>query len=192
MNRETQIDKYLTAFRLNLGPLTIAEREEVVREIGSHIRDSAQESNANVESVLARLGTPEALAEQYRDGLLITQASRSLSPVVLLRATLRLATHGASGALVFFVGTLGYAFGAGTVITALLKPLLPANTGLWVRDGHFASAGMLFPYPPYPAYDVLGMWYIPLALIVGSLTLLATTWIIRRSLRLSQRWRSRL
>jgi hypothetical protein len=36
------------------------------------------------------------------------------------------------------------------------------------------------------------MWYILLTLTLGSLTLLLTTWAIRRSLRLSQRWQSKL
>ena len=85
---------------MHLGPLTIAEREEIVREITAHIRDSAEESGASIEAVLARLGPAEELAKQYREGLLIRQASRSLSPLVLLRATLRLATKGLSGIVV--------------------------------------------------------------------------------------------
>jgi hypothetical protein len=47
MTPEMQIDSYLTALRLHLGPLTIAEREEIVREITAHIRDSAEEPRAD-------------------------------------------------------------------------------------------------------------------------------------------------
>ena len=189
---ERLYDEYLTSLRLHLGPLTIGEREEIVREIGAHIRDSAEESGAAVESVLARLGPAEALAAQYRDGLLIRNASRSISPLVLLRATLRLATKGVSGIFVFFAAVFGYCIGGGFVLTGLLKPILPANTGLWVLDGHLVSSGTLFPPPPPPAYEVLGMLYCPLALVLGSLTLLLTTFVIQRSLRLSQRVQSRL
>lgn len=192
MNPDMQIDSYLTALRLNLGPLTITEREEIVREIGAHVRDSAEQSLAPVETILLRLGPAETLAAQYRDGLLITQASRSRSPLVLLRAALRLATHGASGIVVFFLAVFGYAFGGGLVLTALIKPILPANTGLWVENGHMTSSGVLFPPPAPPQHEVLGMLYIPIALTVGSLILLATTWAIQNALRLSQRWRSRL
>jgi uncharacterized membrane protein len=192
MNTETQIDGYLTALRLNLGPLTLAEREEIVREINAHLRDSAEQSRATVETILHRLGPPEALAEQYRDGILITQASRSLSPLVLMRAALRLATKGASGIVVFFLAVFGYAFGGGLVLTALIKPILPANTGLWVENGQMTSSGVLFPAPAPPQHEVLGMLYIPIALTVGSLILLTTTWAIRNALRLSQSWRSRL
>lgn len=192
MTAEFQIDSYLTSLRLHLGPVTIAEREEIVREITAHIRDSAEQSAASIEAILARMGPAEALAAQYRDGLLISRASRSVSPVVLLRATLRLATKGVFGILVFFLGLFGYALGGGLVLTALIKPILPANTGMWVENGHLTSSGVLFPPPSPPAHEVLGMWYILFALTGGSLALLFTTWAIRRSLRLSQRWQSKL
>ena len=193
MTHEMQIESYLTALRSHLGPLTIAEREEIVLEIGAHIRDSAEQSGTAVSAILARLGTAEGLAAQYREGLLIRQASRSFSPLVLLRATLRLATKGVFGVLVFFLGIFGYAIGGGLVLTALVKPILPGNTGVWFDgNGHLMSSGVLFPPPGSSAHEVLGMWYIPLALIVGSLTLLTTTWAIRTSLSISQRWRAKL
>jgi len=193
MTHEMQIESYLTALRSHLGPLTIAEREEIVLEIGAHIRDSAEQSGTAVSAILARLGTAEGLAAQYREGLLIRQASRSFSPLVLLRAALRLATKGVFGVLVFFLGIFGYAIGGGLVLTALVKPILPGNTGVWFDgNGHLMSSGVLFPPPGSSAHEVLGMWYIPLALIVGSLTLLTTTWAIRTSLSISQRWRAKL
>jgi hypothetical protein len=111
----------------------------------------------------------KALASQYRDGMLIRRASQSVSPLVLLRATLRLATKGISGIVVFFLAVLGCAFGGAMILTALIKPVLPGNTGTWVRNGHILSSGVLFPPPPLPAHEVLGISYIPIALVVGSL-----------------------
>ena len=193
MTTELVIDSYLTSLRHHLGPLTIAEREEIVREIGAHVRDSAEESGSPVERVLARLGPPEDLAALYREGLLISAASRSFSPLVLLRAALRLATKGIFGVLVFFLGLFGYVIGANLVLTALVKPFLPEHTGVWFDgNGNFMSAGIQFPDPGSSAHEVLGLWFIPLALTVGSLSLLATTWSIRASLRISQQWRAKL
>jgi len=193
MTADVNVERYMTTLRLHLGPLTIGEREEIVREIGAHVRDSAEESGATVETVLAHLGPAEALAAQYRDGLLITQASRSFSPLVLLRGARRLATRGVFGILVFFVGLIGYAMGGGLVLTAFIKPILPAHTGVWFDgSGHFMSSGVLFPPPGSSAHEVLGMWFIPIALTVGSLTLLFTTWATRAALRVSQSWQSKL
>jgi len=192
MTVETQFDSYLTALRTHLGPLTIAEREEIVREIAAHVRDSAEESGASVETVLARLGPADELAAQYRDGLLIRQASRSISPLVLLRATLRLATKGFTGIVVFFCSVVGYSFGVGFVIVAFAKMFFPTHAGAWVQDGRLVAAGAFVYGYPTQAHEVLGMWIVPLGLILGSLILLFTTWAIRTSLRISQRWQSRL
>jgi uncharacterized membrane protein len=187
-----QIDTYLSSLRTHLGPMTLSERDEIVREITAHIRDSAEESGVSVETILARLGSAEELAAQYRDGVLIRQASRSISPVTLMRGALRLATKGVFGVLVFFVGMFGYAMGGGMVLSGMLKPIFPAHTGMWFRDGHMIAFGTQFPRIDPPAHEVLGMWYIPLMLTVGSLTLLATTFVIRTSLRVSQRWQAKL
>jgi len=186
-----QINTYLSSLRAHLGPMTLSERDEIVREITAHIRDSAEESGVSVETILARLGSAEELAAQYRDGVLIRQASRSISPVTLMRGALRLATKGVSGVLVFFVGMFGYIMGGGMVLSGMIKPIFPAHTGMWLRDGHMIAFGTQFPRVP-PAQEVLGVWYIPLMLTAGSLTLLATTFVIRTSLRVSQLWQTKL
>jgi uncharacterized membrane protein len=186
-----QIDTYLSSLRTHLGPMTLGERDEIVREISAHIRDSNEESGVSVGTILARLGSAEELAAQYSDGLLIRSASRSISPLKLMRGALRLATKGASGVIVFFVGMFGYLIGGGMVLSGMIKPIFPAHTGMWVRNGHMIAFGTQFPQAP-PAHEVLGMWYIPLMLTAGSLTLLATTFAIRTSLRISQSWQAKL
>lgn len=191
MIAERQMEAYLSLFRANLGPMTLNEREEILREIEAHVRDAQEEPGATLDNVLRQLGTPEQLAAQYRDGMLIRNASRSYSPVVLLRGALRLATRGLSGIVVFFAGIIGYAVGGGFVLSAMLKPIFPRNTGLWVHDGHLVSSGTLFP-PPTGAHEVLGNWYIVVSLILGSLMLLGTMYLIRATLRLSKSARMRL
>jgi uncharacterized membrane protein len=192
MTPEMQIDSYLTALRLHLGPLTIAEREEIVREITAHIRDSAEEPGASFESVLARLGPADKLAAQYRDGLLIRQASRSFSPFVLLRGALRLATKGLAGVFVFSCAVFGYSFGVGFILVAFTKMVFPAQAGAWVQDGRLIEAGAFIHGVPTQAHEVLGIWIIPLGLALGSLTLLLTSYLIRASLRVSQRVQARV
>ena len=76
MITDKQMENYIATLRLQLAPLTLGEREEIVMEIAAHVRDSAEQSGASVESVLARLGPAKELAAQYRDGLLIRRASR--------------------------------------------------------------------------------------------------------------------
>jgi uncharacterized membrane protein len=192
MIETTQIETYLSSLRTHLGSLTLTERDEIIREICAHIRDSAEEGGGSLETILSRLGPAEQLAAEYRDGLLTRSASRSISPLKLMRGALRLATKGAFGVIVFFVGMLSYAIGGAMALSGMLKPIFPANTGMWLRDGQIIAFGTQFPRIDAPAHEVLGMWYIPLMLTSGSLTLLATTFVIRTSLQISERWQAKL
>jgi len=192
MTTDTQMENYLATMRLQLAPLTLGDREEIVMEIAAHVRDSAEQSGTSVEAVLARLGPAQALAKEYRDGLLISRASRSFSPLVLLRATLRLATKSVAGIFVFFLSILGYSFGAGFVIIAFSKMIVPAHTGAWVEDGRMIAFGAFEYGIPASAHEVLGLWIIPLGLTAGSLTLLLTTFLIRSLLRVSKLVQARL
>lgn len=192
MTNESAVERYLATLRAHLGPVTLGEREEILREIGAHIRDSAEERGSSAEAVLARLGPAEKLAAEYRDGLLIRQASRSFSPVVLLRGALRLATKGFFGMVVFLSAVCGYSIGGGLILSAFLKVFLPANTGVWMIGSHLADSGTLFPAPAPPAREVMGYWYIPVALTAGALLLIATMWAIRLCLRTSRFCQTRL
>ena len=192
MTETMQFDTYLSSLRGHLAPLTLTEREEILREISAHIRDSVEQSGAGVDAVLARLGSAEELAAQYRDGLLIRRASHSISPLLLLRAALRLATRGASGIVVFFAAIIGYAFGGGLVLSAFAKCIFPAHTGVWISGGKLVASGTSLYIPQPPAQEILGWWYVIVALTIGSLITLATTFVIRKSLRISQTLRAKL
>ena len=196
MSKEQQIEVYLSALRVALGPIQHNEREEIVREIAAHIRDSAEQPGASVDVILQRLGPAEKLAGEYRDGELIRQASRSISPLLLLHALLRLTTQGVSGLFVFLVALFGYVLGVGLVLSALLKPLFPDHVGVWLQKTQSVTSGdssysTTITTGAAP-HEILGFWIIPLALILGSLTLLFTTYAIRKTLRLSRQWQERL
>jgi uncharacterized membrane protein len=183
------IEAYLADLRIQLAPITLAEREEILREIAAHIRDSF-EAGTPIDTVLARLGTPAALAAEYRDGQLIRAASRSLSPVTLLRATLRLGTRGIVGILVFFCALFGYFTGGTFVIAAIVKPFAPSHVGFFTNKsvvvahttGQLATAIQTSGTPQ----DLLGWWAIPIFLVSGAFILVFTTLVIRAFLRLSQ------
>ena len=184
---DSRIDNYLNALREGLSDMSALEREEIVREINVHIRECAEEPNINVEAILQRLGSPESLASHYRQELLIRNASRSISPLLILRSTLQLAKRGTEGIVLFMGALFGYALGGGLVLTGVLKPIFPRQTGLWVGPGVF-DFGIHEPRYSDPVREVLGWWYIPAALCLGCFFLWLTTygirWFLRRSKRL--------
>ena len=191
MTDELQVSNFLDSLRLHLRPMPIDDREEIVREIGAHIRDSAEANGTPLTTILDRLGPATELAAQYRDGLLLSKAGRSLSPLLLLRASLRLATKGVFGFVVFMLGLTGYVSGAALVLAAFIKPLAPEHAGVFVQDGKLISLGVLIWAPPN-SHEVLGIWLIPIGLTAGSLILLLTSFLIRNALRASRGLQSRL
>lgn len=195
MKDGSEIETYLGELRRHLGPMTLEERDEVVREIQAHIRDAA-EQGTTVAAVMERLGPAAELAALYREGLLLRQTSRSFSPLTLLRGAARMATKGAAGTVVFLAALLGYTLGAGMVIGALLKPFFPDKVGIFASDAYSSSvtSGLqtMTTTTRTTPHEMLGIWAIPIFLTVGSLTLLATTMLVRAVLRESQRWQTRL
>ena len=188
---DSQIDRYLAALRSSLGPVTLAEREEILREIGAHIRDAVEAPGVTVDSVLERLGPPERIAAEYRNGVLIREASRSFSPVVLLRGALRLATQGFFGTLICCSCCFGYALGGAAIFTAFLKPFLPTHVGLFAGPANYGF-GLFFPGTEGGQRELLGWWYIPVALVLGSVLIVVTSAAIRFFLRTSRAWTLRL
>jgi hypothetical protein len=163
-----------------------------VEEIRVHIRERVGVEMVNVDDILAGLGPAEELADEYRTGLLVQKARRSVSPLVILRATLRWAKTGAEGTVVFFIALFGYMMGAGFLLLALLKPIFPKHTGLWVGPNVFDFSfrmGLSTGYPPPTVHEVLGWWFIPVSLVLGSLSILATTKVIRILMK-RFRWRT--
>jgi hypothetical protein len=183
--QELRIDNYLSRFRESLPEMPVADREEIVREISVHIRESAQEPDSSVDEILHRLGPAENLASEYGNDRLIQRASRSISPLLILRATLELAKRGVEGLAVFLGVMTGYALGGGLLLTAVLKPIFPRQTGLWIGPGAF-NFGIHFPRYGDPVHEVLGWWYIPVAFWLGSFFVWLTTYGIRRFLRRSK------
>jgi uncharacterized membrane protein len=186
MTPEAQVNDYLTRLRAALTDMTVSEREDIVEEIRMHIRERASDPQFSVDAVLAGLGAPDELAQQYRTGLLVQRARSSVSPLVILRAALGWATTGVEGFIVFAIAVTGYATGVCFLLLALMKPFFPANAGLWVGPDQFNFSmrmGATMTNPAPPVHEVLGWWLIPVCLAMGSLSLVLTTKLLQFLLR---------
>jgi uncharacterized membrane protein len=182
MTPEAQVNDYLARLRASLIGMTVSAREDIVEEIRMHIRERSSDPESSVDAVLAGLGSPELLAEQYRTGMLVQRARSSRSPFLILRAALRWATTGVEGFIVFLIAVVGYATGGAFLLLALLKPFFPQYTGLWVGPNEFNLSfrmGATMTNPAPPVHEVLGWWLIAVCLVVGSLSLALTTQLLQ-------------
>jgi hypothetical protein len=177
---DERIETYLASLAHALGGARREEREEILREIRTHILDSLGESPRDaVEPVLRALGTPQRLADQYRTEFLLTQASHSFSPWRLFSTTWRWAKTGLRGCVVFLIALFGYGTAFTLAISVMLKPFVH-RIGLWVGSHTFEFGS---PRSSHGLHEVLGNSYVPVVTLLAFGVAVGTThalrWLIR-------------
>ena len=176
-----RLDMYLGEVRGVLRGLDPAEVREILDELKSHVLDrvggEAGLTDTAVQAALTGLGPPRILGGDYLGRSVAATVEKSRSPWRVLAAAYRLTRLSAGAFALFIVSLLGYAIGAGLIVTALLKPFMPNRTGMWV-SGKGADLDIslgVVGRPHAPHTEVLGWWIIPIGLVLGAVLLL-TTW----------------
>ncbi len=176
-----QIERYLLRFRLALTGVPNSDKEDIVSEIRSHIVERLEDTSRPLEEVvdqtLSALGAPELLATRYHTEGLLQRAQTSMSPLLLLRATMRWAMTGIRGFFAFWVLFVGYFAAAAFYLCAILKPFFPDNVGLFWGPYSYGF-GIRVPGDPHST-ELLGMWFPPVALALGCLCIIGTTKFVR-------------
>ena len=172
--------------------LPVSDRDEIVSEIGVHLRESL-EQGADIESVISHLGPAKQLAREYREALWAYRTARTASPWLMLRGAFSLARTGAFGFGCFVLTLIGYGTGGAMILSAVLKPIFSKQIGLWIgpcvfnfgihEAGRYGCGEGLLLATGSPAHEVLGWWYIPVALAIGCLFIWGTTTLLRKLVR---------
>jgi len=192
---QRKIKKYLQDVAAALRGLPAEQVRDIVEELRSHIVEKTNEDMtlADVDSVLAGLGSPQDLASMYLADDLQTRALVSRSPVLVLRSLFRWASLSFASFFVLLGSVVGYFMAASFVGCALLKPIHPHTAGLWTipdaTEPYSYSLRLGFDSVPPGSTDVLGWWIVPIGLAVGFglffLTARFGLWSIRRFRRAS-------
>jgi HAAS domain-containing protein len=178
-----RIDVYLGRLRSRLRGVNEQEVREIVEELRSHIVDkvaaSGEATPAGVDAVLAALGGPEELANEYLTDNLLARAEASRSPARILESLFRWASLSVAGFFVLVGSIMGYFLGIVFLLVAVLRPFHPQTAGLWLlRDSAGDSEISLrlgFGSAPVAGRDVLGWWIVPLGLLAGCALVMLTT-----------------
>lgn len=165
------IDDYLGTLRRQLRDLMDEDVRDIVEEIHAHILDktSGDPSPETIASALSALGSPQQLALRYHTDELIERAQLSRSPKLLLRGLVRGASLGLGGAVVFMLSGIGYCIGGMIFVMGLLKAFFPKQAGLNIDydPPHTWSAGFGASSALHTGHDPIGLWLIPICLVLG-------------------------
>ena len=176
---ESRVRGYLFVLERSLRTfLPDVSAADAVREVESHIRDRVAEAElqpderAALERVLAELGPPLRVARAYSLEVAAEEAVATGRIVPIARSLFQLAALGVGsffGVIGLFVG---YMVGGAFLVIAAMKPIFPANVGLFAQEGTILpSFGARFPAPGPP---MGGYWVVPIAALVGAALLVVT------------------
>lgn len=186
MAPDTPIEDYLRRLRHGLRGMNAGAADDIVAELRSHIAEKAA-AGAALDKILAALGTPEHLANEYLTDDLLARAEVSRSPWRVLEGLFRWGSLSVAGFFALLGAIVGYFFGGAFLLCALLKPFHPQTAGLWVfhngpADLHY-SLHLGFGTPPAGGQELLGWWIIPIGLALGCGLILLTSafalWVAR-------------
>jgi len=161
------LERYLMQVRAALRGLPEPEIDDILRELRSHIVESAGDGT-ELAAALGALGNPLDLANTYRADNQMAQAECTCSPLVILQGL----RHASRSRLGCFAVTALYCFAYTFVVilvsAAVIKLFAPAHTGVFYTPGNLLSFQLIGDGSPPPgANELLGWWLVPIGLVAG-------------------------
>jgi uncharacterized membrane protein len=175
------LDTYLAQVTRHLRGLPDAEVREIVAELRAHVLDKVegQVSPAAIEAAIAELGAPRDIARVNITERVVARAEARTTPLTVLGGVVRLAGLSAYGLFAFLLSFLGYGSAFAFLATAAIKPFAWNHAGLWITrnapDNVIASWHLGITDNPAYGHEILGVWIIPIGLVM-SVLLAWLTW----------------
>ncbi|MEL7128084.1 MAG: DUF1700 domain-containing protein [Pseudomonadota bacterium] len=166
MTDPERIESYTNDLAKALAPVATTDRDEIIREIRAHLEQRADEGRLT--EALEGLGSPQACARAFRQELALQDAFDDGSPVRTFRALLANAARNVIASVGLFVTGLFMLIAIGLAFTAFVEIVSPQTTGLWVNAEHsLILFGTLDEGRGDGFTEILGFWYVPLALLAA-------------------------
>lgn len=176
------LDRYLSQVRAGLRGLPPEQVDEILRELGSHLQERAEERGGPDEQAMQdsieALGEPEQIAGQYLTQNLFSRTAATRSPVLMAQTLFHWATLSLEGFAIASISLFLYLLGAGSITLAVAKLFRPDRVGVWVQvipsepEAHSISIGGVNGLAS--GHDLFGWWLVPLGLFIGLSLIIAT------------------
>ena len=169
---------YLETIQNILAPINIYDKEEVIKEINSHIYEGMRDNQPinKVEyilNVIERLGDPNDYLKPYLAENLLKRSTRTFNPLHIFRALLLNIQNGTS----YIIISIMYSLLMGFVFLIVAKIIHPRNVGLFLKDGRFQTFGLTDN--TFNSTEMLGNWFIPTTLLAMTLFYIAITLLLK-------------
>jgi hypothetical protein len=187
------LEAYLAQVHRHLKGLPDAEVRETLAELRSHVLDkvAGQLTPASVEAAIAELGSPREIARVNVTERVVARAEARRTPLSVVGGVIRLAGLSAYGLFAFLMSVLGYGSAFAFLATAAIKPFAWEHAGLWITrnapDDYIASWHLGITDNPRLGHEILGVWIIPIGLVMAVLLAWLTWRFDLFSLRLMRR-----
>jgi hypothetical protein len=168
-----RLDRYLGELSAALAPLAADDRAEIVREARSHVVERLGRPEGDLEVILGDMGPPAAYAASFREA----RDDRTPAADDDGSATGQLLRRGAGAAAAVLHGVAAL-----LVLVALYKLAWPSRIGVWslpAMDPEKVRLHFSVGSDPPAGNDLLGLWMVPLALVLA-LALVALARLAKR------------
>lgn len=169
---------YLQRVERKIAILSKEDKNELLMEINSHIYEGMQQFSDNNEidnllTTIEKLGVPEEFLNPIIADKKLNQAIRSFNPKDILQALVLNIKNG----IIFSVFGILYLLLSVFVFFIVAKIIFPTKTGLFYLNGKFTNFG--FVKNTDGMTEVLGYWFIPLAIFSAIIFYLLITLLLR-------------
>ena len=158
-----------------------ADRAELRTDLETHLLDSFAEGDGNeadrLTDAIHRLGRPADYLRPVIAEQLLEQGTRSYAPAPIARGLYHSLKLGSTRAVVAAGFALGYMMLAIFALMAVLKPVWGDHVGLFRQPDGRMSFGIVANRAG--ASELLGLWIIPIALLMTALLYVILTRALR-------------
>ncbi|WP_148293651.1 hypothetical protein [Azospirillum sp. B4] len=174
---------YLRRLGWALRPLPDGDRQRIVLEIQAHLTDRLGQGQAALDDALRKLGPPHDFARAFVQEFELSGALAGTSPLPLVLALLDRGGRSAVSLMAGLGAFVLYMIGGAFAVTALLKPIIPGQVGLWAGPHGAVQFGVTSAGVWDPSAELLGYGIIPVALLLAGLCYVLGTRLLRRGAR---------
>lgn len=162
-------ENYLKQIQTVTKKLSKEDQNDILMELNSHIFESISkidnEENEvkNLLDTLDKIGIPSEILKPLIAERKLNQATKTFNPIHIFQALILNFSYG----IIYFIFFVLYLFLFSFVVLIFAKVLYPDHVGFYYKNGEIFQYGGFFRDKNIQQYEVLGIWFIPVTILLG-------------------------